>query len=53
MNEDKFNAKYNPGKILRQARNFNSAEELGRLHVLMEKGVITMEEFQKSKSKLL
>lgn len=53
MDEDKFNMKYNPGKILHQAMNVNSAEELGRLHVLMEKGVITMEEFQKSKAKLL
>ncbi|RKS14306.1 NINE protein [Flavobacterium sp. 120] len=53
MDEDKFNAKYNQGKVLSATRNVNTAEELEKLHGLMEKGIITGEEFQIKKAKLL
>lgn len=53
MDEDRFNLKYNIGKVPSSTRSFNSAEELGRLHGLMEKGIITAEEFQIKKAKLL
>lgn len=53
MDEDRFNAKYNLGKVLHATRNINTAEELGKLHGLMEKGIISAEEFQFKKAKLL
>ncbi|MBP2281710.1 TM2 domain-containing membrane protein YozV [Flavobacterium sp. CG_23.5] len=53
MDENKFNAKYNLGAVLYQTRNINTAEELGKLHGLMEKGIISAEEFQIKKAKLL
>lgn len=53
MDERKFNAKYNLGEVLYQTRNINTAEELEKLHGLMEKGIITGEEFQIKKAKLL
>jgi TM2 domain-containing membrane protein YozV len=53
MDENKFNAKYNLGAVLNSTRSFDTAEELGKLHGLMEKGIITAEEFQIKKAKLL
>lgn len=53
MDENKFNAKYNLGAVLNSTRSFNTAEELGKLYGLMEKGIITAEEFQIKKAKLL
>ena len=53
MDEDKFNAKYNQGKVVGATAGINTAEELEKLHGLKEKGVITEEEFQSRKAKLL
>jgi TM2 domain-containing membrane protein YozV len=53
MDDDKFNARYNLGKVINVTRNDNTAEELEKLHGLMEKGIITSEEFQLRKAKLL
>ena len=51
MNDNAFNEKYNNGKIARSG--VNTADELERLHGLKIKGVITEEEFQLRKAKLL
>lgn len=51
MDEKAFNDKYNNGKV--GNTGVNTAEELERLHSLMVKGVITEEEFQVRKAKLL
>jgi len=51
MNEDAFNDKYNKGKI--NSSGINTADELERLHGLKVKGVITDDEFQLRKAKLL
>ena len=53
MDENKFNTNYNLGTVLNSTRGFNTAEELGKLHGLMEKGIITAEKFQIKKAKLL
>lgn len=53
MDEDRFNAKYNPGKSFGSMAGINIAEELQKLHELKEKGVITEKEFQSRKAKLL
>lgn len=53
MDEDKFNIKYNNAKMIHVTNNNNTAEELEKLYGLMEKGIITAEEFQVRKSKLL
>jgi TM2 domain-containing membrane protein YozV len=41
MDENKFNTNYNLDTVLNSTRGFNTAEELGKLHDLMEKGIIT------------
>jgi len=51
MDENAFNDKYNSGKI--GTTGINTAEELERLHGLKVKGVISDEEFQVRKTKLL
>ncbi|WP_026914237.1 NINE protein [Christiangramia portivictoriae] len=51
MNENAFNDKYNRGKI--NNSGINTADELERLHGLKVKGVITDDEFQLRKAKLL
>ena len=53
MDEDKFNSKYNQGKVAGAAGGINTAEELEKLHELKEKGVLTEAEFQARKAKLL
>ena len=53
MDEQKFNDKYNQGKVVGATANVNTAEELEKLHGLKEKGVISDEEFQARKAKLL
>ncbi len=52
MEDNLFNEKYNGGKVS-SFSNVNTAEELEKLHTLMEKGIITEYEFQKRKEKLL
>lgn len=49
--EEKFNSKYNKGKLTEGT--INTAEELEKLHALKEKGILTEAEFQTRKSKLL
>lgn len=51
MDESAFNEKYNNGKI--GTTGINTADELERLHGLKVKGVISEEEFQVRKTKLL
>jgi TM2 domain-containing membrane protein YozV len=51
MDEDVFNEKYNKGKVA--SRGVNIAEELEKLHELKEKGIITEEEFQLRKKRLI
>ena len=51
MDEKAFNDKYNNGKI--GTTGVNTSDELERLHGLMVKGVITENEFQVRKAKLL
>lgn len=51
MDEKAFNDKYNNGNI--STTGVNTSEELERLHGLMIKGVISEEEFQVRKTKLL
>ena len=53
MDEDKFNSKYNGGKFMHTNINLNTAEELQKLHALMEKGILTPEEFKAKKAKLM
>ena len=53
MDEENFNIKYNQGKVVFATAGINTAEELEKLHGLKEKGVITEEEFQSRKAKLL
>lgn len=53
MDEDKFNAKYNAGKVMVSTASINTAEELEKLHGLKERGVLTDKEFQARKAKLL
>lgn len=52
MSDDAFNQKYNKGMVI-PLTNINTAEELERLHGLKEKGIITDDEFQRRKEKLL
>ena len=51
MDEKAFNSKYNNGQ--NNSVEVNTADELERLHGLKVKGVITEEEFQVRKAKLL
>tara|TARA_R100000935_G_scaffold58869_1_gene98819 strand:+ start:1142 stop:1462 length:321 start_codon:yes stop_codon:yes gene_type:complete len=51
MDENAFNNKYNNGKIA--TAGVNTADELERLYGLKVKGVLTEEEFQLRKAKLL
>lgn len=51
MDEKTFNDKYNNGKV--GTTGINTADELERLHGLKVKGVISEEEFQVRKTKLL
>jgi TM2 domain-containing membrane protein YozV len=51
MDEQTFNNKYNNGSI--ETSGVNTAEELERLHGLKVKGVISEDEFQTRKAKLL
>lgn len=57
MSDDNFNKKYNTIKPAQQrtvnVSGDNLAEELEKLHTLKEKGILTDEEFQAKKSKLL
>lgn len=53
IDDAKFNAKYNQGKVVDTTARINTAEELEKLHGLKVKGVITEEEFQARKVKLL
>lgn len=53
MDEDKFNLKYNGGQVFRTSVNLNIAEELEKLHGLMEKGILTPDEFKAKKAKLM
>jgi TM2 domain-containing membrane protein YozV len=52
MDEDKFNNKYNHGKVYSQA-GVNTADELERLHNLKEKGIISEQDYNTRKAKLL
>ncbi|MCD8297306.1 MAG: NINE protein [Prevotella sp.] len=55
--DEKFDAKYNPGyycyENYDQPNHSNTADEIEKLYQLKEKGVITEEEFQNHKKKLL
>lgn len=53
MDEERFNEKYNEGKADKFRGSGDIAEELEKLHSLKEKGIITAEEFQARKEKLL
>lgn len=53
MDDEKFNNKYNNGKSPMAPANVNVSDELEKLHGLKEKGVITAEEFEARKAKLL
>ena len=59
MDEEKFNLKYNHTRVLNimpdqvVGSSNNIAEELEKLHSLKEKGVLTEDEFQSRKAKLL
>ena len=51
MSEESFDKKYN--KVTRSTISVNTADELEKLHNLKEKGVLTEQEFQVRKAKLL
>lgn len=53
MSDDAFNQKYNNGQVAGVSGGVNTAEELGKLHELKEKGVISDQEFELRKAKLL
>jgi TM2 domain-containing membrane protein YozV len=53
MSEESFNEKYNKGKITGAPIGINTATELEKLFELKEKGVLTQEEFEQRKLKLL
>lgn len=53
MDEVKFNEKYNKGQVVSLGSGLSTADELEKLHGLMSKGVISQEEFNQRKSKLL
>ncbi|GET26141.1 NINE protein [Prolixibacter sp. NT017] len=53
MDEDRFNAKYNGGKVAYATAGNNVADEVAKLYELKERGAITAEEFQRRKAKLL
>jgi predicted PilT family ATPase len=52
MNDAKFNQLYNEGQTIGTSA-LNTADELEKLHSLKEKGIITNEEFEQRKKKLL
>lgn len=53
MEEDKFNVKYNQGEIINTKVIINAANELETLHALKVRGIITQEDFDSKKLKLL
>lgn len=63
MSQQTFDSKYNQNTIIYRGFNYpsdnyenkssNIAEEIERLHSLKEKGIISYEDFEKAKSKLL
>lgn len=64
MSDDEFNAKYNSANLLLDFKNDllknsqvlsnkSAAEELEKLANLMDRGLITFEEFEKRKKKIL
>lgn len=55
MDEQVFNGKYNKGNVVVEPSKLtmNTADELEKLYMLKEKGVLTESEFLNRKSKLL
>lgn len=53
MSENSFNEKYNRNISFRASSQIGTADELEKLHILKEKGIITDSEFQSKKSRLL
>lgn len=54
MSDDAFDAKYNTAQHFTKNQNGTSnADELEKLYNLKEKGIISEEDFQKKKSKLI
>lgn len=53
MDDKTFDAKYNPNACLIDKSTVNISDELEKLYNLKEKGIITNEEFEDRKKKLL
>lgn len=53
MSDNDFNAKYNSGNAFVSSGTVNTAEELEKLYSLKERGILTDQEFQARKAKLL
>lgn len=53
MSENEFHLKYNAAYIDRSEEESRNLDQLSKLHDLKEKGVISQEEFERKKAKLI